>query len=116
MAFSVTLVDAFVGHTENARVDQAALRRQEWRVWLELGDESGLAGMNRTMKRKKRSPSIVWLARKLGAKENAAVSWCGDGENLDLQWTSPLGFSYTGIIGPKLARLLAKRIEQALRG
>lgn len=61
--------------------------------------------------------SVVYLCRKQGTKEpQGAVAWAVPKELLRLEWTSPQGFSYSGYIDPKLARLMVKRIQQALRG
>lgn len=61
----------------------------------------------------KKDQGKIWLARKLGARENAGVIW-NEWGNLELSWNSPNGPTESGTITPKLARLLAKRIIEAL--
>ena len=61
----------------------------------------------------KKDQGKVWLARKLGNIENAAVSWNPFG-TLTISWTNKDRRDTFGMITPKLARLLAKRIIEAL--
>ena len=61
----------------------------------------------------KRDPRYAWLARKLGHPENGAVCWNGSGK-LYIQWIAPDGSAIRGCMAPRLARLMAKRINEAL--
>jgi hypothetical protein len=65
---------------------------------------------------KKRNTGVIYIARKVGAKENGSVNWTNDGKALFLDWISPSGSRAWGTISPTLARLLVKRINQALHG
>ena len=61
----------------------------------------------------KKDQGKVWLARKLGAKENASVHWNTQGK-LIIGWADGGNWGSFGNVSPKLARLLAKRIIEAL--
>jgi hypothetical protein len=63
--------------------------------------------------KKTKNLHVAYLARKVGAKENASVMWTSFG-CLYLQWVPPSGDPIRGCVSPRLARLLAKRINQAL--
>jgi hypothetical protein len=63
------------------------------------------------MKRK----NALYLARKVGSRPQACVRWSSDGRGLIICWENPSGSDTEGYIDPKLARLLARRIDQALR-
>lgn len=56
--------------------------------------------------------SVIWLARKLGSKENAAVQWVDGG--MFIQWTDLDGVNQSGSIKAPLARLLVRRLREAL--
>lgn len=62
---------------------------------------------------KRKNIHALYLARKAGAKEQAGVMWTSFG-CLYLQWVPPSGDPIRGCISPRLARLMAKRILQAL--
>jgi hypothetical protein len=63
------------------------------------------------MKQDKRE-RFIWLARKLGAKENGAIWWRNG--KLHFNWTGPDGATNTGSMSPRLACLMAQRIVEAL--
>lgn len=63
----------------------------------------------------KHRPGTIWMARKIGTRPNAGVLTVDD-KTIELHWEMPDGYHVEGKIDVKLARLLAKRISECLKG